>query len=175
MAEEKIRADPHFGDMQPVDQHRPHERLGIPLRELRREPHNRDALAARLLERFELLRLRHEQRRGLVGPDDARRMRVEGHDDGGGDVFDGDPAQALEDFAMAAVQPVEVAEREHRAAPPRRPRIVWKVNDVHELSIDLDHQTIIGQLHAARQLRAGVGVPEIVRDVCEVRAGRAEA
>src|SRR6185436_7945095 len=32
--EEEVGADPHFCHMQPLDQHRAHERLGIPLRQL---------------------------------------------------------------------------------------------------------------------------------------------
>ena len=36
-SEEKVRADPDLGDAQPVDQHRPDERLGLPLRQLVRE------------------------------------------------------------------------------------------------------------------------------------------
>ena len=43
VAEQEVRADPHFRDPQPVDEHRPHERLGVPLRQLVREPHDRHA------------------------------------------------------------------------------------------------------------------------------------
>jgi hypothetical protein len=44
----------------------------------------------------------------------------------------GDAAQTIEDLAVSAVQAVEIAEREHRIPPARRPRIVRKVNDVHD-------------------------------------------
>ena len=70
--------------------------------------------------RLELLRLGHQQRRRLVGPHDARRMRIEGHDDGGGAALAGDAAHAIEDLAMAAMHAVEVAERQHRLRPARR-------------------------------------------------------
>ncbi len=83
-------------------------------------------------ESFQLLRLRHQERRRLVGTDDAWRMRVEGHHHGGDAAFAGDAAEAIEDLAVAAVQPVEISERQHRIPPSRRPRIVRKVNDVHD-------------------------------------------
>src|SRR5713226_51101 len=42
-------------------------------------------------------------------------------------------------------------------------------------SVDLQHQTIISQLHTSGQLRARLGVRQIVADVREVRALDAEA
>ena len=45
--EEEIRADPHLRDVQPLDEHRAHERLRVPLRQLVREPHDRRAVDAR--------------------------------------------------------------------------------------------------------------------------------
>ena len=116
MAEQKIRADPDFRHAQPVDEHRPDEHFRIPAGQLRREANDRRALEAGLLERLQLLRLRHQQRRRLVGPDDARRMRVEGHHDGGRAMLAGDPAHAIEDLAMTAMQAVEIAQRQHRPA-----------------------------------------------------------
>ena len=133
MSEEEIGPHPHLGDAQPVDQHRPHERLGIPAGQVRREADDRDAIDAGALERLELLRLGHEQRRRLVGPDDARRVRVEGHHDRRGVPLIRNARKAIEDLAVAAVQAVEVAERQHRLHPAHRPRIVGEVNDVHEL------------------------------------------
>ena len=46
----------------------------------------------------------------------------------------GDPLQPVENLAMTAVQAVEVAERQHRLLPMRRPRIVGKMDDVHDYS-----------------------------------------
>ena len=43
----------------------------------------------------------------------------------------GNASEAIEDLAVAAVQAVEITEREHRI-PPGRPRIIGKVNDVHD-------------------------------------------
>ena len=133
-------------------------------------------------DRLELLRRGHQQRRRLVGPDDARRMRIEGHHDGRGAALAGDAAHAIEDLAVAAVHAVEVAEREHRLHPARRPRVVGKVDDVHQTtrsdrivrSAIVQHQPIIGQLHAGGQARAGRGVRQVVADVREVRALGAE-
>jgi hypothetical protein len=85
-------------------------------------------------ERFQLLRGRHHEQRRLVRPHDARRMRIEGHDDGGGPVFAGNAADPIEDFAVAAVYPVEVAERQDRLHPVRRPGVVRKMDDVHRSS-----------------------------------------
>ena len=45
-AEQEVRADPDLGHVQPFDEHRPHERLGVPLRQLVREPHDGHALDA---------------------------------------------------------------------------------------------------------------------------------
>ena len=87
------------------------------------------------------------------------------------------PADAIQDLAMAAVHAVEVAERQDRVRPARRARIVRKVNDVHgpgeritaDWSLgDLQNQPIIGQLHARRQARAGLGMRQVVADVREV-------
>ena len=174
------------------------ERFRIPARQLRREAHDRRALHAGRGDRLELLRLGHQQRRRLVGPDDARRMRIERHDDGRGAALAGDAAHAIEDLAMAAVHAVEVAEREHRLHPARRARVVGKVDDVHATRrstrvhvedtpnrtglsglvttvmrspvTNLQHQPIIGQLHAGGQARAGRGVRQVVADVREVGA-----
>ena len=131
VAEQEVRADPDFGDAQPVDEHGAHERFGLPVRQLGREAHDRGALHAGVGDRLELLRLGHQQRRRLVGPDHARRMRVEGHDDGGRAALFGDAPHAIENLAVSAVQAVEVAEREHRVDPPRRTGVFREVNDVH--------------------------------------------
>ena len=77
-------------------------------------------------ERLELLIRRHQQRRRLVGPEHARRMRIEGHRRGRAAALAGAPPHAIDDLHVAAVQPVEVAEREHRLVPARR-RVVRKV------------------------------------------------
>ena len=74
------------------------------------------------MQRLEPLRLRHQQRRRLVRPDDARRMRVEGHRHRRAAMLGGAALHALDDLEMPAVQAVEVAERQHRMHQPRRPR-----------------------------------------------------
>ena len=95
------------------------------------EPHDRCPAHARPRKRLELLRGRHEQRRRFVGPDDARGMRVERHDDGSGAALAGDAADAVEDLAMAAVHAVEISERQDRLGPTSRPRILGEVDNVH--------------------------------------------
>ena len=115
--EEKIRADPDLGDVQPLDQHRAHERLGIPLRQLRREADDGDAVHAGARQRLELLLVGHQQRRRLVGPHDLRRMRIEGHRHGRRAALLGAAPHALDDLQMTAVHPVEIAERQHRLMP----------------------------------------------------------
>ena len=58
-------------------------------------------------------------------------MRIERHDDGCRGTLAGDAAHAIEDLAMTAVQPVEIAEGEHGLRPAWRTQVVGKVNDVH--------------------------------------------
>ena len=175
VAEQEVRADPHFRDTQPVDEHRAHERLGIPLRQLVREPHDRHARNPGPMQRLEPLRLGHQQRRRLVGPDDPRRMRVEGHRHRRAAVLGGAALDALDDLEMPAVQAVEVAERQHRMHQPRRPRVVREVDGLHSLHVDahVEHQPIICQFDARGQARAGRGVAEIVRHVRQCRRGAA--
>ena len=132
VAEEKIGADPHLRHVQPVGQHDADERLGIPARQLGREAHDRRAVHAGGGQRLELLRLRHQQRRRLVRPHDARRMRIEGHDHRGGAVLAGDAADSLEDLAVAAMDAVEIPQRKNRVFPARRAWIFRKVDDVHD-------------------------------------------
>ncbi|HEV3485125.1 MAG TPA: adenylyltransferase/cytidyltransferase family protein, partial [Vicinamibacterales bacterium] len=71
--------DPDLDHVQPFDEHRAHERLRIPLRQFRCEADYRDALHAGARERLEPLRLRHQERRRLVGTDDAGWVRIERH------------------------------------------------------------------------------------------------
>ena len=113
-AEEKIGAHPDLGDMQPVDEHRFDERFGRPLRHRRRESHHRDALQARAFERLDLLVERHQQRRRLVGPQHARRMRIENQRDGRARALGRLAAHALQQFHVAAMDAVE-------SCPARRP------------------------------------------------------
>ena len=149
---------------------------GVPLRQLVREPHHRHALHAGAVQRLEPLRLGHQQRRRLVGPDDPRRMRIEGHRHRRAAMLGGAALHALDDLEMAAVQAVEVAERQHRMHQPRRPGVVREVDGLHSLHVDahVEHEPIICQLDAGRQARAGRGVPEIVGHVGDVRAARRE-
>ena len=82
-------------------------------------------------ERLELLLERHQQRRRLVGPDDARRVGIEGQDERRAAALGGDAADALDDLGVTAVQAVEVAERQHGLVPARRARIIGKPGDFH--------------------------------------------
>jgi len=88
--------------------------------------------AGPLRDRFELLRFRHQQRGRFVGADDARRMRIERHHDGGRAALAGYAVQTLENLAMPAMQAVEVAEGEQRVRPLQWARILWEMNDVHD-------------------------------------------
>ena len=47
-------------------------------------------------------------------------------------MFGGAAPDALDDLEMSAVKAVEVAEREHGMHKPRRARVVWKMQDLHE-------------------------------------------
>jgi hypothetical protein len=132
-AEQEIRADPHLADVQPVDQHVADEGFRIPVRQLGREADDRRALHAGVGNRFELLRRRHQERRRLVRADDARRVRVEGHHHRRRSALAGDTADPLEDLAMPAMDAVEVAQRQHRLPPVRRPRVFRKMDDVHQM------------------------------------------
>ena len=131
-AEQKVRAYPDFGDVQPVHEHGADEHFRIPPREIRREADDRGAVHAGVGDRLELLLLGHQQRRRLVGPHDPRRVRVEGHDDGGRAALAGDPPHAIENLAVAAVHTVEVAEREDRLRPSHGARVVGEMDDVHD-------------------------------------------
>jgi hypothetical protein len=82
--------------------------------------------------RFELLRLGHQERRRLVRADDPRRMRIERHHHGGRCVFAGHAYETVEDLAVAAMHTVEIPEREDRLLPTRGPRIVRKVDYIHD-------------------------------------------
>ena len=95
-----------------------------------REPHDRDALHAGALEAFQLLVERHELRRCFVGPQDTRGMRIEDDGDRRPAALARFAAHALEQLQMAAVEPVEVAERRNRTGPLRTGRI-WEMKDLH--------------------------------------------
>ena len=71
------------------------------------------------LERLELLIERHQQRRRLVGPQHARRMRIEDHRHRRAVPLAGLPAHLVDELLVAAVQPVEIAERDDRMRPLR--------------------------------------------------------
>ena len=135
VAEQKVRADPDLGDAQPVHQNGSDKRLGIPAGQLGREPNDRRTLQAGRVERLQLLGHGHQHGRCFVGTDHSRGMGVEGHDDGGRPPLAGHATDSLENLSMAAVYPVEVAERQHRARPARRPRVVGKMDDVHGVGV----------------------------------------
>ena len=116
------------------------------------EADDRDALHARAREGLDLLIRRHQERRRLVGPQHARRMRVEGHRRGRAGALPGPPADAVDDLHVSAVQPVEVAEREHRIVPARR-RVVGKMGGLQSFQAP----------GVSGQLAAGVGAPDMTR------------
>ena len=174
VAEEKVRSNPHLRDPQPVHQHRPDERFRVPFRQLAREPHDCHAADARAMKRLEPLRFGHEQLRCLVRPQDARRMRIEGHRHRRAAMLGSTTPDALDDLEVTAMQAVEIAERQNRMHQPRRPGVVREVDGLHSLHVDshVEHEPIICQFNARRQARAGGGVPEVVRHVRHVRAPR---
>ena len=135
MPEQEVRAHPDFGHVQPLDEHRAYERLRIPPRQLRRESDDRHTVHAAARERLELLLVRHQQRRRLVGPDDLRGMRIERHRHRRRSTLFGPAPHALDDFQVATMHAVEIAEGEYRLMPPRRPWIIRIVNDLHQRSI----------------------------------------
>ena len=112
----------------------------------------------------------HQQRRRLVGPDDARRVRIEGHHDRRRALLAGLAADALDDLLVAAVQAVEVAERDDRPAPVRRARIVG-IEDHVTHGRRLPRSRASGHRRPAPcplgQAGAGRGVAEVVRHVGE--------
>jgi hypothetical protein len=82
------------------------------------------------IERLELLLERHQERRRLVGPQDAGRMRVEGHRGGRAAALPRPAADAVDDLHVPAVQAVEVPQRQHRRMPPRR-AVVGEMGNLH--------------------------------------------
>ena len=135
VAEEKVGANPDFGHVQPLHQYRANERLRVPLRKLWREPDNRHAVHPAARQRVELLLIGHQQRGRLIGPNDLRRVRIEGHRDGRRAALFGSPTHSLDDLQMTAMHPIEIAERQSRLMPAGRPRIIWIVNDLHYRAI----------------------------------------
>ena len=128
--EQEVGADPDLSDVEPLDQHGPDECLGIPQRQLAREPDDRDSLHASAPERLELLRSRHEQRWRLVGPQHARRMRIERHRGGRAGTFAGAAPHAIDDLHVPAMQTVEVAQRNDGLMPAER-RVFREMGDRH--------------------------------------------
>ena len=115
------------------------------------------------MERLEPLRFGHEQLRRLVRPQDARRMRIEGHRHRRAAVLGSATPDALDDLEMAAMQAVEIAERQNRMHQPRRPRVVREVDGLHSLHVDshVEHEPIICQFDA---LQAGARSSRHARD-----------
>src|SRR5439155_2069731 len=131
VAEQEVRAHPHLGHVQPLDEHRPNEHFGIPPRQRPRESHDRGAVHAGGGDRFELLCFGHQQRLRLVGTDDAWRVRIERYYGGRGAALAGYAADAMENLAMPAMDPVEIAARVHELVPARWARVVGEVDYVH--------------------------------------------
>jgi hypothetical protein len=84
-----------------------------------------------MMQRLELLFLGHEHRRRLVGPHDARRVRIERHGHGRAATLGSAALHTLDDLQMAPMQAVEIAEGEHGMYEPGRPHIIWVVEDLH--------------------------------------------
>ena len=79
----------------------------------------------------QLLQARDVAARRFVGPDDARGVRIEGQHDGRAAAIGGAAPDALDDLGMAAMQAIEVAERQHRLVPARGACIIREPGDLH--------------------------------------------
>jgi hypothetical protein len=88
------------------------------------EAHDGCAGDAGAFQRAQPLGRRHQQRRRLVGPDDARGMRIEGHRHGRAAALDGPALHAFDDLQMSSVQAVEVAEGQDGVRDPRRAGLI---------------------------------------------------
>ena len=91
-------------------------------------------------------------------------MRIEGQHHAGAAALGGAALDALDDLDVAAMQAVEVAERQHRLMPARAARIVGKVDDLHvSSSVRYDHTVDMRarerprRCHAAHHRRAPPG------------------
>ena len=131
VSKQKIRAHPYLGDVQPLDEHGADKALRIPRRQLVRKAHDSYALHAGTAQGFELLRRGHQQRRRLVGPQDARRVRLEGHRCRRAATLAGAPPHAVDDLHVPAVQAVEIAQGHHRLVPAHC-RVVGEIGRCHE-------------------------------------------
>src|SRR4029434_992483 len=155
VAKQKVGSNPNLRHPQPVHQHGPNERLRVPLRQLASESHDGHTADARAMERLEPLAFRHQQLRCLVRPQNARWMRIEGHRHRRAAMLGGATPDALADLAMAAMQTVEIAERQNRMHQPRRSRVVREVDGFHSLHVDshVEHEPIICQFDAGTHTR----------------------
>ena len=173
--------------------------LGLPERHLTCEAHHRNTLHAGAPERIHLLVDRHQQRRRLVGPHHTGRMRIERHRRRHPAPLARPTTDAVDDLHVPAMQPVEVAERQYRAAASvagrrrgnghvawalRYGRFAmgsmgdgqWAMGDGGRSSItQVHHEPIIGQLHSRGQPGAGGGVTEVMTHVREVHLAGADA
>src|SRR5665648_27521 len=104
---------PHHDDAgtQTLDQVRPDEVLGRCRRELRGVRDHQHRVDARLLQQLQPVGEAGDQRRRLVRPVYLRRVRIEGHSDGGTPDGVCGRHHPAEDRAVATVHPVEVADR----------------------------------------------------------------
>jgi hypothetical protein len=98
-----------------------------------READDRHALHAGAAERLDPLLGRHQQRGRLVGTDHARRVWVEGHRGRRAATLARAAAHAVDDLRVAAVQAVEVAQREHGIVPAGRR--VFRIMGDHRSSV----------------------------------------
>ena len=183
-AEEEVRADPDLGHVQPVDEHRAHERLRIPLRQLVREADDGRALDAGVRRSP---RAAAPWSSGAAAPCRAAR-RAAGC---GSNVMTTD------------VAPRSLARRLTRSmilmCPRCRPSKLpsastgctqrggsgssgkWMTSTRDEpapagpQSANSQRQPIICQFHARRQAGAGRGMRQIVRDVREQSTRGAQA
>jgi hypothetical protein len=93
--------------------------------------HDRASLDPGFSQRLEFLIQRHQEGRRLVRAHDARGMRVESQHERRPAPFGGHAPDALDDFAVTAMEAVEITKRQHRLMPARRTRIVWEPSYLH--------------------------------------------
>ena len=129
VAEQEIRPDPDFDDVQPLDEHgagrtSPDPTATAPwVKRTTATPCMPDAASA-----SSFCSLVISSGGALSGRSDARRVRLEGHRRRRAAALAGAAPDAVDDLHVPAVQPVEVAQRQHRIVPARR-RIIGKVGD----------------------------------------------
>ena len=124
MPEPEVVADHHDRRVQRLDQHVVHERLGAELGERRGERDHAERVHAQLLDQFGLAHRLGQHRRVRAGPDHLGRVRVEGDHHRLEPEIAGALHRMADDRLVAAMNAVEDADRDHRAAPAAGHRLV---------------------------------------------------